>query len=220
MEDASRSAVSTIILETTVHGRYLIRRSGRDSLLVGFHGYGENAERHMGEIERIPGTEAWSVVAVQALHPFYNTRTNEVVANWMTRQDREEAIADNIAWVERAVSAVAGSGTERIVFLGFSQGCAMAYRAAAAMAARYPIAGLVILGGDLPPELADRASSLPPVLVARGTGDEWFSEEKLEKDLNYLGPTARAFRFEGGHIWTDEFRNAAGEFLRRLRNAT
>lgn len=219
MEDGGNSSVSTVLVTTTVHGRYLLRRRGLDSLLVGFHGYGENAERHMAEIERIPGIGAWSVAAVQALHPFYNTKTNEVVANWMTRQDRQEAIADNVGYVERVVSEVARSGTRRIVFAGFSQGTAMAYRAAAAMAARYPIVGLVILGGDLPPELSDRASSFPPVLLGRGVEDDWFSDEKLEKDLKYLGMAARPVRYKGGHAWTDEFRAAAGQFLKELADA-
>ena len=219
MEDAAGNAVTTLLVTTTVHGRTLAARRGLDLLLVGFHGYGENAERHLAEIERIPGIEAWSVAAVQALHPFYNSRTNEVVANWMTRQDREEAIADNLAYVEQVVSVVRTSATGRIVFAGFSQGCAMAYRAAGAMAGRYPIAGLIILGGDLPPELADHASTLPPVLIGRGLEDEWFTEEKLKKDLKYLGATARTVRYEGAHAWTDEFRTAAGRFLKELSNA-
>jgi predicted esterase len=218
MEDGVDDSVSTFLVPTTVHGRYLLRRRGLDSILVGFHGYGENAERHMAEIERIPGIGAWSVVAVQALHPFYNTKTNEVVANWMTRQDREEAIADNIGYVERVVAEVATAGTRRIVFAGFSQGTAMAYRAAASMGARYPLVGLVILGGDLPPELSDRASSFPPVLLGRGVEDDWYSEEKLEKDLKYLSGAARPARYKGGHAWTDEFRAAAGQFLQELAN--
>jgi predicted esterase len=217
MEEDARPAVSPVLVATTVHGRYLLERPGLPSLLVGFHGYGENAGHHLAELERIPGVESWSLAAVQALHPFYKSRTSEVVASWMTREDREEAIADNLAYVEQVVSRVAAAGTERVVFAGFSQGCAMAYRAAAALAGRFPIAGLLILGGDLPPELVDRAGLLPPVLIGRGSGDEWFSEEKLKKDLRYLGPGATAVRFEGGHVWTDEFRSAAGRFLVDLR---
>jgi predicted esterase len=216
MRDRVDSEVSTVLVPATVHGRYLVRRRGLDSLLIGFHGYAENAERHMAELERIPGIERWSVAAVQALHPFYNSRTNEVIANWMTRQDRDEAIADNIAYVERVLSGLA-MGVKRIVFAGFSQGSAMAYRAADATRDRYPVAGLVILAGDLPPDVGDRAASLPPVLLGRGLTDDWYSEEKLKKDLKYLALVARPVLYEGGHVWTDDFRTAAGQFLDELR---
>src|SRR5436190_8550298 len=91
----------TRLIETTTHGRYLVRRGSR-RMLIGFHGYAENAERHLAELEKIEGAAEWTLVAVQALHPFY-TRSEEVVANWMTRQDREIAIADNINYVRRVV---------------------------------------------------------------------------------------------------------------------
>jgi hypothetical protein len=54
-------------------------------LLVGFHGYGENAVTHLDAVQRIPGVDRWLIAAVQALHPFY-TRDQRVVANWMTRE--------------------------------------------------------------------------------------------------------------------------------------
>ena len=50
--------------------------------------------------------EAWLAVAIQALHPFY-TRSQRVVASWMTRQNREAAIADNISYIDRVINQVA-----------------------------------------------------------------------------------------------------------------
>jgi hypothetical protein len=81
---------------TPVHGRYLVARPDGDpaGLLVGFHGYAEDAETHLTALQAIAGVDRWLVVAVQALHPFY-TRDQRIVANWMTSQDRELAIADN-----------------------------------------------------------------------------------------------------------------------------
>jgi predicted esterase len=200
-------------IETSVHGRYLYEDRGAERLLVGFHGYGEDAAVHLGELERIPGIERWSVVAVQALHPFY-TRTQSIVASWMTGLDRELAIADNIAYVRRVLDALPRPRT--LVFAGFSQGAAMAARAAAY--AGKP-GGLILLGGDIPPEVhADPAVRFPPVLLGRGTCDEWYSEEKFNKDLSYLEATTRVTPcvFDGGHEWTDAFRLAAGELLRSL----
>src|ERR671914_443656 len=72
------------------------------------------------------------IVSVQALHRFY-TRHNTIVASWMTREDRELAIADNVDYVGRVLDDArrryAAGGP--LVFEGFSQGRAMAYRAAA-----------------------------------------------------------------------------------------
>src|SRR5882724_13234319 len=87
----------------TVHGRVLVRPPSRDSAarwLVGFHGYAQHAEALLDMLRRVPGSDAWLIASVQALHPFYNHRTNEVIASWMTRQDRELAIADNVAYVD------------------------------------------------------------------------------------------------------------------------
>src|SRR5688500_2072657 len=85
-------------VETPVHGRFLFEDRGADRLMVGFHGYAESAEANLAELAAIPGAESWSIVAVQALHPFY-TRSGSVVASWMTSLDRELAIADNITYV-------------------------------------------------------------------------------------------------------------------------
>lgn len=200
-------------LETSIHGRFLHLDRGADRLLVGFHGYAEVAETHLEELEKIPGIDEWSVVAIQALHPFY-VRSGSVVASWMTSLDREAAIADNIAWVQKVLASLKPMRT--LVFAGFSQGAAMAARAAAYAA---PAAGLILLGGDMPPEIqSDAAVALPPTLLARGIRDEWYTEEKFKQDLSYLEDKTRVtpLVFDGGHEWTDAFRAAAGEFLRAL----
>ena len=197
-------------LPTTTHGRYLVRDGPPERLLLGFHGYAQNAEIHMADLEPIPGIDAWTVVSVQALNRFYLGRTNETAGCWMTRQDRELIIADNINYV-RAVAA-AFPAAQTIVVEGFSQGAAMAYRAAAHLDR---VAGVLILGGDCPPDVD---GPLPPVLIGRGESDDWYTDEKFKKDLKSLDGRARVETavFEGKHEWTDAFRSAAGEFLSRV----
>jgi predicted esterase len=206
----------------TVHGRYLVEAPAAPEgapLLVGFHGYGENAERHLSELRRIPGAGRCVLCAVQALHPFYN-RTGEVIACWMTRLDREQAILDNVRYVASVVASVRQElpVSERLVYLGFSQGAAMAYRAAAG--AGHPCQGLIVLGGDVPPELEQQDLSLfPPVLLGRGSSEEWYDAAKMEHDVELLRAKrvdVRPVIFQGGHEWTDEFRATAGEFLREV----
>lgn len=210
-----------------VHGTYFVvppsaPAPGSDGppLLVGFHGYGENAERHLAELRQIPGSAGWLLCAIQALHPFYNQKTGDVVASWMTRLDREHAIADNIRYAGEVVAAVrrdfAAGGT--LVYAGFSQGAAMAYRAAAAgSSGPGACRGVLALGGDVPPELADLdLVGFPQVLIGCGTGDTWYTSDKLEHDLALLagkGVRARSAIYQGGHEWTEELRRAAGDFL-------
>lgn len=207
-------------IPVAVHGHYWARPAPLPTatgapLLVGFHGYGENGEGFLESLAAIPGAGAWHLVSVQALHPFY-TKDGRVVAGWMTRFDRELAIADNTAYARAAVEAVLSEveASPGLVFAGFSQGVAMAYRAAAAMGA----SGVIALAGDVPPEVD--LARLPPVLVGRGRADSWYDEAKLAEDLRRLesaGVPAEACVFDGGHEWTPEFYLAAGAFLAGAR---
>lgn len=192
----------------TVHGRYLYEDRGAERLLVGFHGYGETADVNFGELGKIAGVEGWSVASIQALHPFY-TRSGDVVASWMTRLDRELAVEDNLAYVRNVLASLAAP--RRLVFSGFSQGASMAARAAA----HVECAGLIMLGGDVPPEVKSDGGPLPPVLLARGARDDWYTAEKFEADLAFLRTRTHVtpWLFDGGHEWSDAFRAAAAEFL-------
>ena len=120
-------------IETVTHGRYLVDvpQTGAP-ILVGFHGYAESAEIELERLRSIDGSNRWIALSVQGLHRFYRGRSRDVVASWMTRQNREVAIADNIQYAAKVIDAVAkeySAGTTR-VFTGFSQGVAMAFRSA------------------------------------------------------------------------------------------
>ncbi|HSS78966.1 MAG TPA: phospholipase [Thermoanaerobaculia bacterium] len=205
-----------------VHGRYLLETPSDPEdcpLVVGFHGYGENADLHLEQLRRLPGANRWVLCAVQALHPFYN-RAGEVIASWMTREQREHAIEDNIRYAASVVAEVRRElpVSQRLAYLGFSQGAAMAYRAAAGSG--YSCLGVVVLGGDVPPELESRdLSHFPPVLLGRGSSEEWYDAAKMEHDVELLrkkGVDIRPCVFQGGHEWTNEFRAEAGRFLEEV----
>src|SRR6188508_1174465 len=96
------------------HGRVLVRdarAAARKGLLVGFHGYMESAKTQMDRLQAIPGGTDWTLVSIQGLHRFYRGRSEEVVASWMTREDRELAMADNLRYVDAAIAAVRTSGS-------------------------------------------------------------------------------------------------------------
>ena len=220
-------APSVHTIRTTTHGRYWVRpASGNPAgVLVGCHGYAQGAESFASDLEEIPGVERWSVVSVQGLHRFY-TRSGAVVASWMTSQDRELMIADNIAYLRQVVAAVRAKhapvlvASPPLVFLGFSQGVATAFRAAADQQAG--CAGIIALGGDVPPDVRASATSLPPVLLGRGTDEEWYTGERMQIDVAWLrgiGNDLTLCEYAGRHEWTDAFRSAAAAFLRRVEES-
>jgi predicted esterase len=203
------------------HGRYLVTPPGSNEpapILVGFHGYGEGADVQMDRLRAVGGSERWVVVSIQGLHRFYNRRADEVVASWMTRQDREVAIADNLAYVATVVKSVSDSWptTASIVFAGFSQGVAMAFRAAV-NASRDGVA-VIAVSGDIPPEIEAHAlGRVSAALVCRGSSDDWYTPKKFTDDIRRLqsgGVDVRPLEFQGGHEWSRDVSAAAAVFLR------
>jgi predicted esterase len=212
------------VIERTIraatHGRYLVDAPAGDraiGTLVGFHGYAEGAEAQLARMRAIPGADAWLLVAIQGLHRFYQRRANEVVASWMTRQDRALAIADNLTYVGDVVDAVASEwpGSGPLVFTGFSQGVAMTFRAAAS--SPRPVDGVISVGGDVPPELdAATLGRVARVLICRGVRDEWYTTAKFDTDIGRLraaGAMVTPLTFDGGHEWSEPVIRAAERFL-------
>ncbi|MEM7052489.1 MAG: phospholipase [Acidobacteriota bacterium] len=206
-------------IATIVHGTYLLERPAEgpeEVLLMGFHGYGEGAESQLEALRAIPGSEGWVLCSVQALHPFY-TRSGRVVSSWMTKFDRDRAIGDNVHYVSAVLAEVLRDlGTiERLAFTGFSQGVAMAYRAAAGCGRKSD--ALVVLGGDVPPEVAARdLPGFPPVLIGAGKEDPAYTPERMAEDVAILegkGLAVEGYAFDGGHEWAEDFRQRAAAFL-------
>lgn len=209
-------------IQTITHGRYLVTASAPSSpLLVGFHGYAESADTQMTRLRAIPGADAWTTISIQGMHHFYERRTDSVVASWMTRQDRELAIADNVAYVAAIIEAEwkANHAAAGVVYSGFSQGVAMAFRAAVASAR--PVLGVIAAGGDVPPEIDPQTlAHVGHVLLCRGAVDKWYTDAKFANDqarLGEAGVKVTANAFDGGHDWSDAVVAAAAGFLKDRR---
>jgi predicted esterase len=211
-------------IAATTHGRYLVEPpaiAAPAPMLVGFHGYGEGAATQLDRMRAIPGAERWLLVSIQGLHRFYDRRSNAVVASWMTRQDRDLAIADNLAFVDAVIDAAVREWplVERFVFTGFSQGVAMAFRAAANSTRR--VDGVIAAGGDVPPEIApDALRRVRAAVLCRGIRDDFYTADKFADDARRLrdAETAvRAVEFDGGHEWSADVTLVAAEFLQERR---
>ncbi len=178
----------------------------------------------MDTLQSLPGSDAWSLASVQGLHRFYTRGDQKVVSSWMTRQDREEAIADNVAYVDRALDTLRENeiGTrfsekspDLVFLLGFSQGVAMAYRAA--LLGRHRVAGIIAIGGDVPPDVKSvPADRWPRVLLAAGSADHWYTPAKVDADAAFLtehGVTHEVYRYTGGHETTPDLLARVAAFV-------
>ncbi len=214
---------------TPVHGRYLLRIPESAAhgpirnapLAVGFHGYGESADAHLERLDAIPELARWTLLSIQALHRFYG-RGREVVASWMTSQGREDAIEDNLRYVRSVVTeAIHQNGEpQALVYVGYSQGVAMAWRAAILGTRR--VDGLAVFGGDVPPELGVRPlTQCPPVLLGRGRDDTQYTAAQFRADLDMLAGrfvAVEPYEVPSGHAWTDAVGHEVGSFVSRLVN--
>ena len=168
----------------------------------------------MNRLKEIPGVQNWLCCSIQALHPFYN-RQGKTVASWLTSEDRDFRINENTDYINRIISKLRDdhSLNEMVVYCGFSQGTAMACRAA--LLCDVEPSGVIILGGDIPPEFKD-IQRMSRVLIGRGEQDNLYSNEQFRMDLARVKQSNikhSICSFPGGHDWTKEFSKAAGEFL-------
>ena len=209
-------------LQTLIHGRYLVNSpqgTGLFPLLVGFHGYGELAEQQMERLEGIPGSNQWLLCSIQGLHAFYN-RYNEPGASWMTGMDRDMRIRENISYIDSVMEQLVHTFpvSETIVYTGFSQGTAMACRVA--MLGKYEPSGVMLLGGDIPPEF-DSLNRCQKILMGRGRRDRFYPYSRWRRDIERLkrsGLEHQICEFDAGHIWHLEFAKTAGSFISEIRH--
>ena len=212
-------------IPTTIHGRVLTDIPASPAsrpLLVGYHGYGEQADIQLERLRGLRGDASFGLVSLQGLHRFYGRNiqasdARDVVASWMTRQHREVMIADNVTYVNTVLGALADEFGEppATIHVGFSQGASMAYRAAAL--ARQPAAAVIAVGGDIPPDLDDeRLSSIPAVLIGWGVRDRFYDAAKRAADeqrLRLAGVRVLVLELDAGHAWTDTFTAEAAAWV-------
>jgi predicted esterase len=204
-------------IQATVNGRYLLRQSlqsATPALLAGFHGYGQSAEDHLSLLASIPGSEHFTLCSIEALHQFYNAH-GKPGASWMTSFQRQARIEENIRYVDAVIGNVLQPGST-LVFHGFSQGAGMASRAA--LLGKHRASGLMLLGGDFPPE-SENSGDMPVVHIARGARDPIYREEHFMRDCRRFdewGVRHVSCSFKGGHEAADEYLKSAGVFLDKI----
>ena len=177
------------------------------------HGYRQAARRFARRFEVLAAPER-IVVIPEALSRFYvdpspgrHGPEHRVGASWMTREDRDNEIADYVAYLDALadeVATTAAPAVRRRVVLGFSQG--------AHTASRWVVLGrpdaqeLVLWGAGLATDLSPDAlvAGLKGVRVTfvRGTRDKFRHRREEEAQyalLRELGVRFQVLTFPGGH---------------------
>ncbi|MFI5263187.1 MAG: alpha/beta hydrolase [Candidatus Kapaibacterium sp.] len=119
------------------------------------HGYGQRAEDLLKEFLPI-ANEDTLVIAPEALSRFYvKGFAGKVGASWITREDRMNEIQDYVRYLDNLYSEVLFTlkkPPEKIIALGYSQGCPAVLRWQAE--GNSPANEIVIWSGDVPRDLA------------------------------------------------------------------
>jgi predicted esterase len=177
------------------------------------HGYGQLAGSFIESFS--PVATPWRLIAApEALSRFYLDPSRSpsdplprAGAAWMTREDRDNEIADQIRYLdalhERLRPASIRDGV-RLRVLGFSQGVATAGRWVAYGNA--PTSQLILWAGKFPPDidlrpLAEKLAGAAVVLVT-GTRDSlasWSAADQEARRFAEAGIDAKLMSFDGGH---------------------
>ena len=181
------------------------------------HGYGQLAGRFLSRFTPLERPDRL-FIAPEALSRHYVAGPNTmhrpdspVGASWMTREDREREIEDQIKYLDLVHDEIFSRVDREAVrfwVLGFSQGVATVTRWLAR--GRVTADRFVMWAGMIPPELdasGGRAlSARAPVTIVVGSSDEFATPKVVaghEARLRELGVSFTKIGFDGGHDISD-----------------
>lgn len=208
-------AIRLVTRETVRTGRYALigaepQRARR--LWFALHGYGQLAARFLRPFDGIVPPDT-CVVAPEGLNRFYRdqprgdgSHLQHVGATWMTREGRDDDIADTMRWLYGVYDDVRRLGGDEmpVGVLAFSQGVATATRWISSGFVR-PQAFCVWAGtpaSEVDDESMQTALHAADVTLVAGDADPFVTAESRETLLERLrrwNPSARAVSFSGDH---------------------
>jgi predicted esterase len=179
------------------------------------HGYGQLARDFVANFTPVsaPGR---TIVGPEALSRYYldDTRggshaTSQVGATWMTREDRDSEIADQISYLDSLHAAVAAQAAPgaALTVLGFSQGVATVCRWLDRGRTRAD--RLICWGGAIPDDVRlgqDSPIRHPALWLVAGLRDIYATAERVahhESVLRAAGVPFTRLTFDGGHRLDD-----------------
>jgi predicted esterase len=215
MTESSPLRVAT--LATTRTARYATAGSAAGSAQrwwMGLHGYGQTAASFLKPVAPVLPADTLCVAA-EGLNRFYRemprpdgSHLQRVGATWMTRENREDDIADTVAWLSRLHTHVQRDlprgAAIPLGVLAFSQGVATAMRWLAH--ARLSPRMLVLWAGGLPHDVEGKVLHgvlhSTRVVVVTGTRDAFVSDARvreMQQTLDEWQVRAEWRTFDGEH---------------------
>ncbi|MEY4604919.1 MAG: hypothetical protein RIT43_2211 [Bacteroidota bacterium] len=183
-------------------------------LLYVLHGYGQLAPFFIRKF--IPLENAY-IVAPEGMHRFYlNGTSGRVGASWMTKEEREDDISDNIQWLNALNKEICSRGSyQKIIVLGFSQGGATAARwfNSTEMHADH----LVMWSSVFPPDISKEKFVKPGDtrnFFVIGTNDAYFSGDAYDEAITFYSClNFEVITYSGDHnIHTETLHSILSEF--------
>lgn len=173
------------------------------SIWIVVHGYGELAGVFIKQFSQLAEAGHF-VVAPEALSRFYwKGFGGKPVANWMTSEDRENEIADYVAYLDKLYKSLPQNLPLNV--LGFSQGVATASRWVAQK--KVTCQKLVFCSGEIGRELIGQSEVVEHfnqqnILYTSGDEDPFYSVEQVERLMTVYKNWGLKFEtqlFKGGH---------------------
>lgn len=171
------------------------------------HGYGQLANYFLKKFEPIANSET-VIISIEALNRFYPKGfSGNVGATWMTKEEREDEIADYVNYLTQVYEEVTKNldlNSIKIMVLGFSQGGATVSRWV--NQANFKIDNLILWAAIFPPDLdlsykSNQFKTVKKYLLV-GDNDEFLNDEsfKLYDDLKFkYDIDCELIRFDGKH---------------------
>jgi predicted esterase len=170
------------------------------------HGYGQLAEFFVRKFKPFFSPERLFVAPEGTNYNYLEGFQGRVGANWMTKHERETAIANNHRLLDGVMDSLLGNYAEKPIInvLGFSQGAATATRWASQWEGK--IATLVLWAGgfalDLNMEEARESFGETELILALGDTDELISSDQMQQQrtlISSLGKDVVSLSYPGGH---------------------
>lgn len=176
------------------------------SIWIILHGYGQLASFFLKKFSSHFREEVLFIAPEATNHAYLEGFSGRVGANWMTKHERESAIASNNNFLNDILYAILMQYDSKpnVHVLGFSQGAATASRWA--VQSQVKIQSLVLWSGgfahDLDFSMAHQSLAETKVSIVLGESDEFLTEEALKKQeelIQLLSAKVELIRFAGGH---------------------
>ena len=185
------------------------------TFLYVLHGYGQLAQFFIEKFSKL--NDGYFIVAPEGMHRFYlKGSSGRVGASWMTSEDRESDIKDNLNWLTELDNSLEQANGKRKIILGFSQGGATAARWYFADSIKVDrlIIWASVFPPDLPKEQVIERCEKQTNIFALGSEDEYYNREQQEEIIQfYKSMGFDTVHYDGNH--TIDFETLV-EILRRL----